>query len=114
MRIGLSARQDIGFNYTIPLNDKEVLVVKEDKTRVRQKSDTEKAQDAQKKELDKKESANKTNPVQTLSTEEERLVIKLQRSFHSRRSNRQRETSHRRGNGARKSERSRFRGRFLR
>ena len=78
MQIGSSASYDIGFNYTIPLNDKEVLVVEEDKTRVRQKSDTEKVQDAQKKELNKEETDKKTNPTQKLSVEEQQLVVKLQ------------------------------------
>ena len=33
MQVGLSTLYDIGSNYTIPLNDKEVLVVEEDKDR---------------------------------------------------------------------------------
>ena len=77
MQVGLSTLYDIGFNYTIPLNDKEVLVVAEDKTRVHKKSDSEKIAQNQEKEKTEKEKDTKKSSTDALSVEEEQLVAKL-------------------------------------
>ena len=70
MQVGLSTLYDIGSNYTIPLNDKEVLVVQEDKER---KDALTGAQKTQEEEKDTK-GPNK----EELSPDEERLVRDLQ------------------------------------
>ena len=73
MNIGLSTLYDIGSSYTIPLNDKEVLVVEEDETRVKKLSDSEKIQ----KQQEKKETTN-TSKNEELSPEEEEMIKELQ------------------------------------
>ena len=78
MQVGLSTLYDIGFNYTIPLNDKEVLVVEEDKTRVHKKSDTQKIEDSQKKDKTDKEKKTTANSLDKLTVEEQQQVLKLQ------------------------------------
>ena len=71
MQVGLSTLYDIGSNYTIPLNDKEVLVVEEDKERKDAISGEEKPQ--------KEEESKKSNKSdEELSPDEERLVRDLQ------------------------------------
>jgi hypothetical protein len=81
MQVGLSTFYDIGFNYTIPLNDKEVLVFEEDKTRVHKKSDIQKLKDTQKKEQEKADKAQNTTTAKSidkLTVEELQQVVKLQ------------------------------------
>ena len=78
MQVGLNTLYDIGFNYTIPLNDKEVLVVEEDETRVHKKSDTQKLEDSQKKEKTDKENKTTENSLDKLTVEEQQQVLKLQ------------------------------------
>ena len=78
MQVGLSTLYDIGFNYTIPLNDKEILVVEEDETRVHKKSDTQKIEDSQKKEKTDKENKTTANSLDKLTVEEQQQVLKLQ------------------------------------
>ena len=74
MQVGLSTLYDIGSSYTIPLNDKEVLVVEEDKERKDAILGEKKTQEKQKEEA-KKESSKST---QELSPDEKRLVLDLQ------------------------------------
>ena len=78
MQVGLSTLYDIGFNYTIPLNDKEVLVVEEDKLRVHKKTDTQKIEDTQEKEKAEKEKNTSENSIDKLTVEEQQQVVKLQ------------------------------------
>jgi hypothetical protein len=78
MQVGLSTLYDIGFNYTIPLNDKEVLVFEEDKTRVHKKSDTQKVEDTQKKEKADKEKSASASSMDKLTVEEQQQVVALQ------------------------------------
>ena len=69
MQVGLSTLYEIGSNYTMPLNDKEVLVVEEDTLRKDAISDEKKKQEEKDtKNLNKEE----------LSPDEERLVRDLQ------------------------------------
>jgi len=81
MNLGLNTLYDIGSSYTIRLNEREVLVVEEDETRVRELSDAEKLA----KELEKDQESNKadgtsnsTSNKEELSPEEEEMVKKLQ------------------------------------
>ena len=69
MQVGLNTLYNIGSNYTIPLNDKEVLVVEEDKERKDAILGEKKPQEEQ--------SADKQNREE-LSPDEERLVRDLQ------------------------------------
>lgn len=69
MQVGLNTLYDIGSNYTIPLNDKEVLVVQEDKER----KDAILGEKKSKNDKETKESSKKE-----LSPDEERLVRDLQ------------------------------------
>jgi len=76
MNIGLTALQDIGSNYYMRLNDKEVLVVQEDELRNSQLTD---AQKLDKKIQEESEDKKVKEPASTdeLSTDEERLVRDL-------------------------------------
>ena len=73
MDIGLSTLYDIGSNYSIKLNDKEILVVEDDPLRKNEVSDEKKFQ----KEVEKKE-AEKSKSTDELSQDEKRLVNDLQ------------------------------------
>lgn len=73
MQVNSSTLYDIGSNYSIKLNDKEVLVYEDDKTRESKKTEHEKLQA---KEQDKKSEESKTN--NELSVDEQRLVYELQ------------------------------------
>jgi len=77
MDVGLNTLYNIGSNYTIKLNEKEVLVVEDDETRVQKVSDSEKLEKEIEKEKELKESKNSSKPEE-LSTEEEELVKNLQ------------------------------------
>lgn len=68
MQVGLNTLYDIGSSYTIPLNDKEVLVVEEDKER----------KDAIVGEKKQKQKATKETSKEELSPDEKRLVQDLQ------------------------------------
>jgi hypothetical protein len=72
MNVGLSTLYDIGSNYTIPLNDKEVLVVEKDETRVKKRTDAQKPDKQLQEEKEKKLSADELSP------EDKELVKKLQ------------------------------------
>ena len=69
MQVGLSTLYDIGSNYTMPLNDKEILIIEEDTLR-------KDALSSEKKNQEEKD----TNAVnkEELSPDEERLVRDLQ------------------------------------
>nr|WP_321268034.1 putative metalloprotease CJM1_0395 family protein [uncultured Sulfurimonas sp.] len=73
MNIGLNTLYDIGSNYSIKLNDKEILVY-EDNPLVKEKASDEKKTQ---KEEDKKE-VEKSKPSNELTQDEERLVTALQ------------------------------------
>lgn len=72
MQIGLRTLYDIGSNYTMRLNDEEILVVEEDELRTKKLSDSEKIN----KEIDKK--SENSSSKDELSPDEERLVRDLQ------------------------------------
>ncbi len=72
MNVGLSTLYNIGSNYSIRLNDKEVLVYEEDGTKI--KSATTKEEEKLKKEQEKKQVEKSSD---TLSPDEERLVKEL-------------------------------------
>jgi len=73
MNVGLSTLNDIGSNYSIKLNDKEMLVYEDDLLRKNEDSDKKKAlKEEEKKEVEKSKSDNKLSP------DEERLVSDLQ------------------------------------
>jgi len=72
MNIGANSLIDIGSNYSIKLNEKEVLVYDDDPLRKKSKPDDKKLEQDQKKELEKSKPDNK------LSQDEKRLVQDLQ------------------------------------
>ncbi len=74
MQIGLSTLSQIGTNYYIPLNEKEILVVEDDPRSKKEESEVKKLQKEEKKAQEKQE---KQNP-QELSEDEKRLVKELQ------------------------------------
>ncbi|MEO1938757.1 MAG: putative metalloprotease CJM1_0395 family protein [Sulfurimonas sp.] len=74
MQIGLSTLSQIGTNYYIPLNEKEILVVEDDSRSKKEESEVKKLQKEEKKAQEKQE---KQNP-QELSEDEKRLVKELQ------------------------------------
>ena len=76
MQVGLNTLYDIGSNYTMRLNDEEMLVVEKDKLRTRKTSESEKIDKEIKKESDNK--AKKNSSKDELSPDEERLVRDLQ------------------------------------
>ena len=76
MSIGLSALRDIGSNYYMRLNDKEVLVVEEDELRNSQLSDAQKL-DKKIQEESEDEKVKEPNAANELSKDEERLVRDL-------------------------------------
>jgi len=73
MEIGLSTLYDIGSNYSVRLNDKEVLVYEEDETGHEKNPQVKKLEEEKKAEKAKKESSS-----EELSPDEERLVKDLQ------------------------------------
>lgn len=75
MNVGLSTLYDIGSNYTVKLNDKEILIYEEDETRVSKSSDTKKLQEEQEQQLEK---TAKDKVDNELSPEEEQLVGELE------------------------------------
>ncbi len=73
MEIGSSTLYNIGSNYSIKLNDKEVLIYEDDPLRKKETPDEKKLRkQEEKKELEKSQSTDK------LSEDEERLVTDLQ------------------------------------
>ena len=73
MEIGSSTLYNIGSNYSIKLNDKEVLIYEDDPLRKKETPDEKRLREAtEKKELEKSKSGEK------LSEDEERLVTDLQ------------------------------------
>ncbi len=75
MNVGLSTLYDIGLNYSMKLNDREVLVYEDDKLRESKKPHAEKLQEEQEKkakEVTQKRSADELSP------DEERLIKDLQ------------------------------------
>jgi len=77
MNVGLSTLYDIGSNYSIQLNDKEILVVEEDELRSSKLTQSQKLDKKLEKEQEEKE-LKKTNSSDELSEDEERLVDELQ------------------------------------
>jgi len=75
MNVGLSTLYDIGSNYTVRLNDKEILIYEEDETRVKKPSQTEKLQKEQEQQLEK---TSKDKSDNELSPAEEEMVAKLE------------------------------------
>ena len=73
MNIGLSTQYDTGSTYTIKLNEKEVLEISEDKSRVTGIESVKKKKLEESKEAEKKASTNTDN----LSPDEQRLVKDL-------------------------------------
>ena len=73
MEIGLNTLQQIGTNYSVRLNDKEVLVYEDDSSRVVKKSDGKKLQE-------KQETQKSQEPVSTkeLSQGEKQMLVELQ------------------------------------
>lgn len=69
MQIGLNTLYDIGSTYTIKINEKEMLVVEEDKLRKIKKSDN--------KALEEKKDILKLKSADKLSEDEQRLVKNL-------------------------------------
>lgn len=76
MSIGLSALRDIGSNYYMRLNDKEVLVLKEDELRNSQLTDAQKLDKKIQEESEDKK-IKEPNAADKLSEDEERLVRDL-------------------------------------
>lgn len=76
MQIGLSTLNEIGTNYYIKLNDKEVLVVEEDPLRKQKKNSTSKNIEKE-LELQKKEKAKNPKSIDDLSEDEKKLVNDL-------------------------------------
>ncbi|MEA3522506.1 MAG: putative metalloprotease CJM1_0395 family protein [Campylobacterota bacterium] len=72
MEIGLNTLYNIGSNYSIKLNDEEVLVYEDDPLRKNKTSDEKKAFEEEKKKL------KKSNSSDELSEDEKRLVSDLQ------------------------------------
>jgi len=79
MQIGSNSLYDIGSNYTIKLNDKEMLILEDDPLRSNKLSQSEKLNKKAEKELEKKElnEAQKSGSTNELSEDEERLVRDL-------------------------------------
>ena len=73
MQVSSSTLYNIGSNYSVKLNDKEVLVYEDDKTRGSKKTEHEKLQEKE-KETKSKESQSSDE----LSVDEQRLVYELQ------------------------------------
>ncbi len=78
MQVGLNTLYNIGLNYTIPLNDKEILVVEKDETRTQKKADVERTKEAQ-EEKEKKEKKSSGSSTDKLTAEEQQQVLKLQK-----------------------------------
>jgi len=76
MQISSNSFYDIGSNYSIKLNDKEILVLEEDELRSVKLSDSEKLDKKLEKERENKE-IQKANSSDELSEDEERLVRDL-------------------------------------
>jgi len=72
MNVGTNSLIDIGSNYSIKLNEREVLVYDDDPLRKKSKSDEKKLEQDQKKELEK------SKPDNELTQDEKRLVQDLQ------------------------------------
>ena len=76
MQINSNSIYDIGFKYSIKLNEKETLIVEEDPAS-RAQADAQKAENERKNELKKIEETNKENNPQELSESEKQLVDDL-------------------------------------
>jgi hypothetical protein len=77
MNIGLNTLYDIGSNYIMKLNDREVLVVEDDELRSSKLSKSEIAEKKILQELEKKKVQN-SSTENKLSPDEERLIRDLQ------------------------------------
>lgn len=75
MNVGLSTLYDIGSNYTVRLNEKELLVYEEEKQGVEKSPQEKRLEEDEEKKA--KESKENSSP-QELSVDEERLVKELQ------------------------------------
>ena len=75
MNVGLNTLYDIGSNYSVRLNEKDVLVYEDDETGSTKKSPTRKLEEEQEKQAKKTE---KEGSPDELSVDEERLVKELQ------------------------------------
>lgn len=73
MNIGLNNLYNIGTNYSVKLNDKEVLVYEEDSLRKPESKEEKKL-----REQEEKKAAGKSNSTEELSQDEKRLVTDLQ------------------------------------
>ena len=78
MNIGLNTLYDIGSNYSVRLNEKEVLVYEEDKTGHEKNSPVKKLEEEQDKKAQKAQKAKEENSSDKLSEGEEELVKNLQ------------------------------------
>jgi len=76
MQIGSNTLYDIGSNYSIKLNDKEILVVEEDPAS-RSRFESKKAEKEKEQETQKVAESKKSSSTQELSEDEERLVKDL-------------------------------------
>jgi hypothetical protein len=76
MQIGFNTLYDIGSAYTIKINEREMLVVEEDKLRSVKKSDGEKIESEIQKEQEKKDIL-RSNAPDKLSEDEQRMVRDL-------------------------------------
>ena len=79
MQVGTNSFYDIGSNYTIKLNNEEMLVVEDDPLRNTKLTQSEKLNKKAEKELEKKEltETQKSGSTDELSEDEERLVRDL-------------------------------------
>ena len=76
MQIGSNSLYDIGSNYTIKLNDKQILVVEDDPV-AKDRAKSKELSDEKKQEDKKSEQAKKSNSPDELSEDEKRLVKDL-------------------------------------
>ena len=76
MQIGSSTLYDIGSNYSIQLNDKEILVVEEDPAS-RSRFESKKAEHEKEQEEKKTQESKKSSAPEELSEDEERLAKDL-------------------------------------
>lgn len=76
MQIGSNSLYDIGSNYSIKLNDKQILVVEDDPV-AKDRAKAKELSDEKKQEEKKSEQAKKSNNPDELSEDEKRLVKDL-------------------------------------
>jgi len=75
MNLGLTALNDIGSNYYVKLNDKEVLIYEEDETQKSKNPQENRLKEAEEKKV---KEASKKSSSDELSVDEKRLVVDLQ------------------------------------